>query len=223
MPPPGGTGSESDELGAVAGRLARELLERTLDLVPTPILLIEPETGRVTFSNEAADRLAGGEFPKGAAAERYHELYYCTDAGGRRIPNDEMPGVRAARGERLVGFEMDWHLLDGVHSLLVAADTIEDAAGEPVVVLSFEDVTEVKVAEREREESRALVDTLFATAPVGLGFLDTQLCFVRCNEALAEIHGIASDEHRGRTLAELLGAQETAAMTADLERVLRTG
>ena len=221
--PPGGTGSESDELGAVAGRLARELLARTLDSVPTPILLIEPGTGRVTFSNEAADRLAGGEFPKGATAERYHELYYCTDADGRRIPNDEMPGVRAARGERLVGFEMDWHLLDGVHSLLVAADTIEDAAGEPVAVLSFEDVTEVKVAEREREESRALVDTLFATAPVGLGFLDTHLRFVRCNEALAEIHGIAADEHRGHTLAELLPEQDTAAITSDLERVLRTG
>jgi PAS domain S-box-containing protein len=57
----------------------------------------------------------------------------------------------------------------------------------------------------EAERSRGLLDTLFASAPVGLGFFDTELRCVRVNEALAAIDGLPVDEHPGRPLAELLG------------------
>jgi PAS domain S-box-containing protein len=57
----------------------------------------------------------------------------------------------------------------------------------------------------EAERSRGLLDTLFASAPVGLGFFDTELRCVRVNEALAAINGVPVDEHPGRELAELLG------------------
>lgn len=140
------------EAASLADGSSREFLEAALETVPTPILLIEPGTGRVIFANRAADRLAGGDFPKGAEAERYHELYYCTDAAGKRIPNEEMPGVRAARGERLERFQMDWHLLAGTRTLQIASDVVRDSSGEPVVVLTFEDVTTLKDAERVKEE-----------------------------------------------------------------------
>jgi PAS domain S-box-containing protein len=57
----------------------------------------------------------------------------------------------------------------------------------------------------EAERSRGLLDTLFASAPVGLGFFDPELRCVRVNEALAAINGLPVDEHPGRPLAELLG------------------
>jgi PAS domain S-box-containing protein len=57
----------------------------------------------------------------------------------------------------------------------------------------------------EAERSRGLLDTLFASAPIGLGFFDTELRCVRVNEALAAINGLPVDEHPGRPLAELLG------------------
>jgi PAS domain S-box-containing protein len=57
----------------------------------------------------------------------------------------------------------------------------------------------------EAERSRGLLDTLFASAPVGLGFFDTDLRCVRVNEALAAINGLPVDEHPGRPLEELLG------------------
>jgi PAS domain S-box-containing protein len=57
----------------------------------------------------------------------------------------------------------------------------------------------------EAERSRGLLDTLFASAPVGLGYFDADLCCVRVNEALAEIDGLSVEEHVGRPLAELLG------------------
>jgi PAS domain S-box-containing protein len=57
----------------------------------------------------------------------------------------------------------------------------------------------------EAERSRGLLDTLFASAPVGLGYFDLELRCVRVNEALARISGRTVDEHIGRPLAELLG------------------
>src|SRR3954465_159664 len=57
----------------------------------------------------------------------------------------------------------------------------------------------------EAERSRGLLDTLFASAPVGLGYFDSELVCVRVNEALAAINGLPVDDHPGRPLAELLG------------------
>jgi PAS domain S-box-containing protein len=57
----------------------------------------------------------------------------------------------------------------------------------------------------ETERSRGLLDTLFASAPVGLGYFDSELRCVRVNEALAAIDGIPLEEHAGRSLPELLG------------------
>src|SRR3954467_8999471 len=57
----------------------------------------------------------------------------------------------------------------------------------------------------ESERSRGLLDTLFASAPVGLGYFDADLRCVRVNKALAAINGIPAEEHPGKALADLLG------------------
>ena len=64
------------------------------------------------------------------------------------------------------------------------------------------------------ERSLGLLDTLFATAPVGLAFVDTEQRFVRINEALAAMNGREAEEHIGRHLAEVLGpmGEELAAV-----------
>jgi PAS domain S-box-containing protein len=51
-----------------------------------------------------------------------------------------------------------------------------------------------------------LLETLYATSPVGLAFIDTNLRFRRVNECLAAMHGLPVDAHLGRTLGEVLGA-----------------
>jgi PAS domain S-box-containing protein len=57
----------------------------------------------------------------------------------------------------------------------------------------------------EAERSRGLLDTLFASAPVGFGYFDAELRCVRVNEALAQMDGLPVDEHPGRPLEELVG------------------
>ncbi|MBD2448252.1 PAS domain S-box protein [Nostoc sp. FACHB-152] len=140
-------------------------LEEVLNLMPRPLLFIEPGTARVTFANRTANELAGGEFPQGIPAEEYHTAYYCTDAVGNQIPNDQMPGVRVARGERLHGFEMDWHTSQGVHSLLIFADTIPAMHGHPATcVVVFQDVSKLKQAEKALSLGNQRLQLLFGTA-----------------------------------------------------------
>ncbi|MEA2322480.1 MAG: hypothetical protein QOD81_2330, partial [Solirubrobacteraceae bacterium] len=88
-------------LAQAGGGLSRDALHATLDLVPFPVLLIEPGTARVIFANRAADALMGGAFPKASAAARYDEVYAVLDGDGVALPSEQHPGVRAARGERL--------------------------------------------------------------------------------------------------------------------------
>jgi PAS domain S-box-containing protein len=66
------------------------------------------------------------------------------------------------------------------------------------------------------------LETLYASAPIGLAVLDHELRYVRINERLAEINGAPAGAHLGRTVREMvpdLGPQAEAV----LRRVLETG
>ncbi|MEH2252710.1 PAS domain S-box protein [Nostoc sp.] len=140
-------------------------LEDVLNLMPRPLLFIEPGTARVTFANRSANELAGSEFPKGVPAEDYHTVYHYTDAAGDRIPNQQMPGVRVALGERLNGLEVDWHTPGGVRSLLVFADTLPAMHGHPATcILVFQEISNVKQAEKALSLGYKRLKLLFDTA-----------------------------------------------------------
>ena len=68
----------------------------------------------------------------------------------------------------------------------------------------------------------ALLKSLLATAPAGIGFWDRELRFVAVNEALAGINGVAADAHVGRALREVL-PRLAPTLEPLLRRVLETG
>lgn len=138
-------------------RSQQRWLEALLDLLPAPMLLLEPETARVRFANRVANELAGGEFPTGAPVPGYDRNVYCAGEDGRRIPSDQMPGVRIARGERLQAFRMNWHTPRGVREMLVFGETLPAMHGHPAVaVMMFQDITELKRAEEALRQAHKL-------------------------------------------------------------------
>ncbi|MEP1078930.1 PAS domain S-box protein [Leptolyngbya sp. PL-A3] len=79
------------------------------------------------------------------------------------------------------------------------------------IIIFSEVITERKQAEARLQEREATIrrqfaelEGIYATAPVGLCFHDTDLRFVRINDRLAEINGVPSAEHLGRTVREVL-------------------
>jgi PAS domain S-box-containing protein len=71
-------------------------------------------------------------------------------------------------------------------------------------------------------EELALLDSLFANAPVGLAFWDRDLRYRRINDALAASNGVPADEHLGRTTEDVLGP-DWSFVTDSLHQVLETG
>ncbi|WP_229503778.1 PAS domain-containing protein [Massilia putida] len=80
------------------------------------------------------------------------------------------------------------------------------------------------VAERtnELQRSSAMLATVYATAPVGLAFLDRSLKIVMINDYLAAVNALPAASHVGRTLPELLG-ERGIHMEKPYRQVLATG
>jgi PAS domain S-box-containing protein len=74
----------------------------------------------------------------------------------------------------------------------------------------------------EQAETLALLDTLLATAPVGLSFVDPELRYVRVNHALAAINGVPVEQALGRTVAEVI-PELAPTLEPHYRRVLETG
>ncbi|HEV2812396.1 MAG TPA: PAS domain-containing protein [Solirubrobacteraceae bacterium] len=72
-------------------------------------------------------------------------------------------------------------------------------------------------------DAYALLDALFSHAPMGLAFWDDELRYRRINTALAEMNGLAPDDHLGRTTTEVLGPEIGERVAETLRRVQSTG
>ena len=84
--------------------------EPLLDLLPSPLLLIEPATARVLFANRAANDVAGGVFP---------------------LDLDAPEQRRVAAGERFSNLRVDWETPAGTRTLVASGDTIVPPGGRP--------------------------------------------------------------------------------------------
>ena len=82
---------------------------------------------------------------------------------------------------------------------------------------------EAQAARREALDSLAVVDAIFAAAPVGLAFMDANFQYVRVNEALATINGLPAEEHLGRSLRDVLGDELAHTIEPYHRHVLETG
>ena len=85
---------------------------------------------------------------------------------------------------------------------------------------------ETLVAERtsQLEKSRSQLETLYATAPVGLSYVDNELRIVRINDYLAAINALPVTEHLGRHIGEVVADPEARRLVLqDYRTVLESG
>jgi PAS domain S-box-containing protein len=90
-------------------------------------------------------------------------------------------------------------------------------------------ITDRKRAEEALNQSQLLVqrqlmeiEAIYQTAPIGMAVLDQELRFVRLNQRLAEINGIAIDDHIGRTIYEIV-PDLVEEVELPLQNVIATG
>ena len=114
--------------------------------------------------------------------------------------------------------------VEGVFFPVVEADgTLREVVSIQV------DVTPLMKTEKELRRAQAVLtkqldelDHLYASEPVGLCLMDTDLRFLRINERMAAINGLEPAEHLGRTLRDVLpGIADT--IEPIYQRVIETG
>jgi PAS domain S-box-containing protein len=112
----------------------------------------------------------------------------------------------------------------------VSVAPILNLNGEPARIVSVSrDITQRWLGEERLKDSEAVaarrlaeLETLYNGAPVGMALVDTDLRFVRINEAMAEINGLSVEDHLGRTLREVV-PRLAAEMEPNYRQVLETG
>ncbi|RDI73507.1 PAS domain S-box protein [Gaiella occulta] len=139
------------------------------------------------------------------------------DAVARQVLEYERSGRPYALRYRILDAAGEYRTLVDSGSPRLAADgTLLGYAGTSL------DITDQLRAESARVEAEVLLTTALEAAPVGLGFVDRDLRYVRVNEALAEFHGSPVDAHLGRKAGQIL---EPLGLDLDAvyRRVLDTG
>ena len=84
------------------------------------------------------------------------------------------------------------------------------------------DVDALTRAQSALELRKAELESLHASAPIGLGFFDRDYRYLSVNAELAAINGVAADEHLGRSLREVL-PDMAAAVEPMIDHVFATG
>ncbi|MDX2231205.1 MAG: PAS domain-containing protein [Leptolyngbyaceae cyanobacterium bins.349] len=169
------------------------------------------------------------DYPPGQAERSYQDW-------AKRIHPDELPTLEAQLQDAL-NQHQDF---DAEHRLQLPNGEIRwvdvfgrgeyDATGQAVRMVGvIQDITSRKAAEvalRESEERAkqqlAEIEAIYASAPIGLCVLDTQLRFTRINDSLAEINGVSAAEHLGRTVREVL-PELGEIQEKSFQHVLQTG
>jgi PAS domain S-box-containing protein len=209
-----GLRSSSDQLATIM---------RTID----EGLIMRSQAGELVYANEAAAGFVGfattAEF-LGASPDEVLSQIEILDEDRNIVAPDDLPGRRALRGEtseRVVCYRI--RATGEERWSVVRANPVFDADGAVLLSVSvIRDITAAKRTEDNARQSMALIESVFRTVPVGLAFWDTKLRYVRVNEALESMYGIAAAELIGRSLFELR-PEYGADLTPVIQQVLETG
>jgi PAS domain S-box-containing protein len=155
---------------------ARELevdrlwLRQILDTLPVPVIVYASD-GEVLLANQARKDFAGEDVATldGAIARTAPER-----EDGTPIPRDQLPALRALRGEVVRAERLRLHAADGhTEVLLVNASPLKDAGGHVVAsVVVFHDITSISDLERGRRELFSMANhDLRTPLTVILGFV----------------------------------------------------
>jgi PAS domain S-box-containing protein len=204
--------------------LAPAELRRALEHLPIAVSLVDGQ-GTVRYANPAAVALYGfaledvlgrsalalGVAPSetAAAAELLANLQVGETWRGR-FPLLRADGSRVNAWVAVAAVPVDgeepW--------LLVTAVDSEDLAEEPSAAKD--------AADARAEEANLLIQALLESVPVGMGFWDRSLRFVRVNDTMAEFNGLPAGAHVGRPIGEFLEGISPGVLE-DIASVFATG
>ncbi|MFF2041291.1 SpoIIE family protein phosphatase [Kitasatospora sp. NPDC058170] len=183
------------------------------DVVKVAIAILDT-SGRVVLWSPAAEELLG--WPNELlVGRRIDELIPDEDQVARiqaaiqaTLRHGRWAGLAELRDREGAGVRVEARI-----SLLVDGD------GTPFLQVNLAEADTVQAVERDL----AVRDALFEQSPLGIAILDTDLRYTAVNQTLAEMNGVSTEDHVGRTTGETLPERAADEITAIQRQVLATG
>jgi len=185
-----------------------------------PSVILTPN-GLVLFWNAAAERLFGW-----SADEVLGRPLTSVLVPAHRADEHRQIRLRTLEGRGFSQHRITRRVKDGrLIEVSLSTWPIRGADGRVIGIIGiYADIGAEELRFRQSLAQKQLeeVARLYATAPIGLGFLDAKLRFVRVNERLAQIDGLAAEAHVGRRLADVV-PQAAASLERIYREVIATG
>jgi PAS domain S-box-containing protein len=128
-------------------------LTQFLDAMPIAVAVLDADS-QLYYINQKAEEILGKGVVPDTSSEKLSEVYQVYQAGtNREYPVENLPVVRALKGEIATADDAEVHQGDKIIPLEIFATPIYDKKGKVVYAINtFQDITERKEAEAERQK-----------------------------------------------------------------------
>ena len=202
-------------------RQKQELLDAVLESVDVAVVACDGE-GKLTLFNRAAREFHGLETSDMTSTEwaRHYGLF--GEDGVTPLDEDQIPLVRALKGERISAAAMSIRPPDGeVRHLLASGRALHDGSGEPMgAVVAMQDISELSASRTRLIESEEWLRTIADNVPALIAYIDTGLRYRFANQRYQEWFGVRSEQMVGKTVLEAMGEAFYEPRRAALARCL---
>lgn len=210
------------EAAEQALRQKQELLDAVLETVDVGVVACDAD-GHLMLFNRAARAFHGldadSALPQ-ADWPAHYDLY--GEDGLTPLAPEQIPLVRALRGERVMDAGMTIHVPGGARRRLLASGrALHGTAGEPLgAVVAMKDVTELDASRARLAESGEWLRTIADNVPALIAYVDTDLRYRFANERYREWFGVKTADMIGKTVRDAMGEAFYAPRREALERCL---
>ncbi len=188
-------------------------LDTIIDAIPDAIVLYDL-AGRRTQQNRVARERGDAENPPLTVEEMPDQLAIRRE-GGEPFPFEEMPLVRALRGETVIGAELLYRVpvkqQDRLVSVSAAPLHAPSSKSIEGAVTITHDLTEHKRIEDALRASEERYRTIVQTANEGIWLIDTEARTLYANNRMAELLDVNAEDMLGHTVWEFVYPEDESA------------
>jgi len=180
-------------------RHERELLQTLVDTIPIMITIYDPGLGHFRFNNEFRRVLGWSEqdVSDGDPMEKFY-----ADPSEREAAQQFMESLESGwRTFRVTA--RDGGSVESSWANIRLSDDTQVGVGIDIRKKTRVE-TSLRASQDEARRRLTELESIYASAPIGLCVLDRRFRYLRINDRLAEINGLPASEHIGRTPRDLL-------------------